>query len=77
MGKNVWVTGQPGRGFQVKTEGASRAASKHETQGAAIKAGQQIAERRGSELIVQNTHGQIRSKDSYGNDPRSKKDREH
>jgi uncharacterized protein DUF2188 len=37
----------------------------------------QLAKNSRSELIVQNKQGQIRSKDSYGNDPRSIKDKEH
>jgi len=30
-----------------------------------------------SELIIQNTEGKIRSKDSYGNDPYPPKDKEY
>lgn len=67
--KNVWVIGNRSEGFRVKSEGATRAASVHDTQSEAITAAKSIAENRGAELIVQNTHGQIRQKDSFGNDP--------
>lgn len=67
--KNVWVTGNRSEGFNVKSEGASKAASHHDTQAQAINAAKQIAENRGAEVIVQNVHGQIRQKDSFGNDP--------
>ncbi len=67
--KNVWVTGNPSNGYRVKSEGASRAASKHDTQKEAIEAAKQIAKNRGAEVIIQNiTNGQIRSKDSYDNE---------
>lgn len=66
--KNVWVTGNRSDGYRVKSEGASRAASLHETQAEAINAARKIAEAREVELIVQDTHGQIRQKDSFGND---------
>lgn len=67
--KNVWVTGNRAEGYVVKSEGASRAARHTETQAEAIQVARGIAENRGAELIVQNTHGQIRQKDSFGNDP--------
>lgn len=66
--KNVWVTGSRSEGFRVKSEGASRAASVHDTQAQAIEAAKQIAENRGAEVIVQNVHGQIRQKNSHGPD---------
>jgi hypothetical protein len=72
---NVWVTGNPKKGYAVRTEGADRAASRHDTQGDAIKAGRDLAESRKSELIVQDTHGRIRQKDSFGNDPCPPKDK--
>ena len=77
MGKNVWVTGNRSKGFRVKTEGASRAAGNFPTQIEAIEVAKEMAKARASELVIQNTHGRIRSKDSYGPDPAETKDREH
>lgn len=74
---NVWVTGNRSDGYAAKSEGAKRAASRHETQREAIEAAKDIAKSRGSEVIVQGTDGRIRSKDSYGNDPNPPRDREH
>lgn len=73
--KDVWVTGNSKVGFKVRTEGAGRAASAHTTQREAIDAGREMARARRSELIVQNEHGRIRQKDSFGNDPNPPKDR--
>lgn len=73
--KDVWVTGNSKVGFRVKTAGADRAASKHETQREAIEAARDMARARRSELIVQDEHGRIRQKDSFGNDPNPPKDK--
>jgi uncharacterized protein YdaT len=75
--KNVWVSGNRTEGYKVKSEEASKAASLHDTQKAAIEAAKEIAKNRGVEVIVQGTDSKIRSKDSYGNDPNPPKDREH
>lgn len=77
MGKNVWVTGKKADGFRVKTEGAERSAGIYRTQQKAIEAGTGIAKNHRAELIVQDVHGRIRSKDSYGPDSPRRKDREH
>lgn len=66
---NVWVTGNRSEGYRVVSAGASRAASLHTRQSDAIHAANAIAERRGVEVIVQNTtNGQIREKNSHGPD---------
>lgn len=57
------------RGWAVKSEGASRAASVHNRQSDAIAAGRQSAINQGSELLVHGSNGQIRSRNSYGDDP--------
>ncbi len=71
--RNVWVTGNRREGYKVQSEGASRAASVHGTQAPAIEAGKKLAQSNRAELLIQNQHGQIREKDSYGHDPRNRK----
>lgn len=56
-------------GWAVKGAGASRATSVHQTQSAAIDAGRSISRNQGSELLVHGRNGQIRARDSHGNDP--------
>ncbi|ACL64477.1 conserved hypothetical protein [Anaeromyxobacter dehalogenans 2CP-1] len=73
--KDVWVTGNRSDGYKVRSEGAGRAASVHPTQREAIDAARDKAQARKSELIVQDQHGRIRQKDSFGNDPRAPKDK--
>jgi hypothetical protein len=68
MGKNQHVVPHD-RGWAVKSAGASRAASVHERQGQAIDAARASAKGQHSELVIHNRHGQIRARDSYGNDP--------
>lgn len=57
------------QGWAVKSEGASRAASIHERQRDAIDAGRATAKDHKSELFIHGRDGQIRARDSYGNDP--------
>ena len=59
------------------TVGGQQAGGTHRTQQDAIAAGKAIAQRERSDLVVHGEDGKIRSKDSYGNDPRSIRDREH
>lgn len=47
-----------------------------DTQQHAIDYGRQIAQRDHSELLVHNRQGQIRHRDSFGNDPCPPKDKE-
>ena len=75
-GKNQWVVKHP-EGWAVKGEGNQRATKVTPTQKEAIDIAIEIAKRNETEVIVQNRSGQIRSKDSYGNDPNPPKDREH
>ncbi len=74
--KNQWVTIHP-KGWAIKGEGNKRATKVTKTQKEAINIARRIAKNQKSELIIQNTEGKIRSKDSYGNDPCPPKDREH
>lgn len=52
----------------IKSDG-SRASSKHNTQKEAIDAGRELARKQETELVIHRRDGQIREKDSYGNDP--------
>ena len=51
--------------------------SEHNKQTTAVTAGIKEAKKDAVDLTVRNRHGQIRSKDSYGNDPNPPRDREH
>ncbi|MGX6649049.1 DUF2188 domain-containing protein [Maricaulaceae bacterium MS644] len=55
--------------WAVKSEGASRAGSVHETQAAAIEAAKSRAQSQGSELLIHGRNGQIRERNTYGKDP--------
>jgi len=75
-GKDIHVVPQ-GDKWAVKPEGASTPLSTHRTQGAALEAGRREARRNESELVIHRANGQIRDKDSYGNDPNPPRDRKH
>lgn len=68
MGKNQHVVTHP-NGWAVQGEGNERATSIHSTQAEAIEAARGIARNQQSELLVHGRNGQIRERDSYGNDP--------
>ena len=76
MGKNQWVSPR-GEKWGVRGEGNSRDTKLFDTQKQAEEFAQTIAKNQRSEVITQRPDGRIRSKDSYGNDPRSVKDTEH
>lgn len=67
-GKNQWVVRRE-NGWAVRGEGNSRDTSHHATQESAIEAARGIAQNQRSELFVQNRHGQIRERNTYGKDP--------
>lgn len=69
MGKNQHVTPHPDGGWQVKGEGNSRATYRTDTQAEAIELGRGISQNQESELFIHGTNGQIRERNSYGNDP--------
>lgn len=56
-------------GWAVRGEGNERVTSIHDTQREAIERGREIAQNQGSELLIHGQNGQIRARDSYGNDP--------
>ncbi len=67
MGKNQHILPHPD-GWQVNGEGNKKATIVTSTQAEAIAAGREIAINKGSELLIHGTNGQIRQKNSYGND---------
>lgn len=74
--KNVHVVPHE-NGWAVKLEGVKTPVSQHRTQGAAENAGRPIARANQSELVTHRPNGQIRDKDSYGNDPFPPRDCRH
>ncbi len=67
-GKNQWVIHRDD-GWAVRGEGNSRDTSHHHTQQEAINAAREIAQNQRSELFVQDRHGKIRERNTYGDDP--------
>lgn len=76
MGKNYHVVPRNDR-WAVRGEGNSKDTSKHDTQGKAIDAAREIAQRQRSEVVIHRPDGTIRDKDSYGNDPARSRDTKH
>lgn len=76
MGKNQWVSPRDDK-WAVRGEGNTKDTKLFDTQKEAWNYAIGIAKNQQSEVIVQGTDGKIKSKDSYGNDPRSIKDKEH
>lgn len=68
MGKNQHVVTH-GDDWAVLGEGNSRVTSVHSTQQEAIEHARDIARNQQSELLIHGTNGQIRERNSYGNDP--------
>ncbi len=69
MGKNQHVTPHPNGGWQVKGAGNERATVRTTTQTEAIAVARNIAINQGAEVVIHRPNGQIREKNSYGNDP--------
>ena len=63
--------------WQVKSEGSTRATKNFNTQREAIDFARDIARNQKSELVIHRKNGQIRDKDSYGNDSCPPKDKKH
>lgn len=68
-GKNQHVTPHPDGGWQVIGAGNKRPTARTDTQAEAINKAREIAKNQQSEVVIHNRQGQIRDKDSYGNDP--------
>lgn len=71
--KNQHVTPK-GDFWQVKGEGNEKATKLLNTQKDAIEYGRTIAQNQHSELFIHGQNGQIRDRDSYGNDNYPPKD---
>jgi len=69
MNKNQHVTPHPNGGWQVKGAGNQRATAITHTQANAISIARGIAINQQSEVVIHRPNGQIRDKNSYGNDP--------
>lgn len=59
--------------WAVRGENNSRVTSTHATQREAISAARETAINQRAEVVIHRPNGQIRDKNSYGNDPRSSK----
>ncbi|MFI4915666.1 MAG: DUF2188 domain-containing protein [Phycisphaerales bacterium JB060] len=68
MGKNQHVVRHED-GWAVRGEGNSRVTSTHNTQAEAAAEGRRIAQNQQSEFFLHGRNGQVRERDSYGNDP--------
>lgn len=68
MGKNQHVVPHNGK-WAVRGEGNSWVTRMYETQRQAQSAARRIAIKEKSEVVIHRPNGQIRDKDSYGNDP--------
>lgn len=68
MKKNIHVVPND-KGWAVKKEKTQRATKVVTTQGEAIQIGKNHAKQNGAELIIHGKNGQIRQRNSYGNDP--------
>jgi len=76
MSNNQHVVPNNGK-WSVKGEGNSKATRTVDTQKEAIQIARQIAINQKSEVVIHRPNGQIRDKDSYGNDPHPPKDKKH
>ena len=66
--KNQWVMPRDD-GWAVRGEGNRKDTSHHGTQQEAINAARGIAQNQRSEMFIQNQHGKISERNTYGNDP--------
>ena len=56
-------------GWAVRGAGSQRASSVHRTQKDAIRSARNTALRQRTEVVIHRPNGQIRDRNSYGNDP--------
>lgn len=68
MGKNQHVVPVNGK-WGIRGEGNSKLTSTFNTQAEAIEKAREISRNQRSELFIHGQNGQIRERDSYGNDP--------
>lgn len=67
------VPNKKGEGWAVKGENNSKATVITSTQSEAIEKAREIAINQKSEVVIHRPNGQIRDKNSYGNDPERSK----
>ncbi|PST73529.1 hypothetical protein AEH57_03550 [Lactococcus garvieae] len=67
--KNQHVVSDGNGGWNVKGAGNTRATANFGTQAEAINKATQIAKNQNSEMFIHGRNGQIRERNSYGNDP--------
>jgi hypothetical protein len=65
---NIHVVPHNG-GWATRREGSQRVSSTHRTQEDASRTARDTAKREGGETFIHRPNGQIRDRDSYGNDP--------
>lgn len=75
-GKNQHVVPY-GEQWAVRGEGNDRVTSVVSTQKEAIERAREFAQNQESEVVIHRPNGQIRDKDSYGNDPFPPRDKKH
>ncbi|MBT9546818.1 MAG: DUF2188 domain-containing protein [Candidatus Sericytochromatia bacterium] len=68
-GKNQHVVPNGNNGWGVRGEGNERLTARTSTQAEAIQIATGIARNQQSELFIHRPNGQIRERNSYGNDP--------
>jgi uncharacterized protein YdaT len=68
-GKSHHVVHNKDGGWDIKKGGAERASGHFDTQKEAIDKAREISQNQKSELVIHGRDGQIREKDSHGNDP--------
>ena len=69
MSKPIHVTPRADGKWQAKSEKAERAIAVKGTQAEAIQIAREQAIKRETEVVIHGKNGQIREKNSYGNDP--------
>lgn len=67
--KSHHVVPDPDGGWNIKKSGSSRVSGHFDTQKEAINKAREISSNQNSELYIHGRNGQIREKDSHGNDP--------
>lgn len=70
---HIVVEPRPDGQWARQKNGTKRAASLHDTKAAAEQAARAQARRERTELVVKGRDGKIQRRDSYGNDPPSRK----
>lgn len=68
QGKNRHVVPHDGQ-WAVRREGTSRVSSIHDTQQEAIQTARDQTRQQKGEMFIHRENGQIRDRESYGNDP--------